>query len=162
MAKPITHIDRPAPDPAAQEAQALVELMGAVAQHKDALIAFVDIVGELQAAGLLDLARGLLKNRKQVGVLGINQMNKSGAQRILKNGISLLQFAAELDPVRMKQLLGAVAHGVERAEPSEKKVGMWGLVQTLGDPDVSTSISVVMNFLRGMGEGLPQKQQQQH
>lgn len=155
MAKATTRIEKQPIAPAELEAQSLQQIVGAVAQNKDAILSFVSIVGELHDSGVLAVVEGLLKNRQQVGVIGITQMNKSGAQRIIKNAVTAAQFMAQLDPVKLKQVLGAVAHGLEEARPSDKKVGLWGMVNTLREPEVNASVSMLVNFLRGMGEGLP-------
>lgn len=160
MAREITRIEKRQVTQAEKDAQALGELLGAVAKHKDALIKFADIVGEMNEAGLLDVAQGVLKNRQQIGVLGITQMNKSGAQRFIKNSMSAVQFLGQLEPEHLKEVLGAVAHGLEQARPENRNLGMWGMVSRLRDPDVNSSISVMMNFLRGMGEALPHQQRQ--
>lgn len=158
MAKATTLIEKRELSRAEQDAQALAEIVGAVTQQRDAMLAFVDIVGTLHQAGILSLVQGILKSRHELGVMGINQLNKSGAQRIIKNGVSAMQFMAQLDPDRLKQVLGAVAHGLEQAQPSDRRIGMWGMVNTLNDPDVNTALSVMINFMRGMGEGLPHAQ----
>lgn len=158
MARAITRIERRVSTRAEQDLQAVGEVVGAIAQHKDALLQAIDILGEMHKAGLLDVAQGMLKNRQELAVIGINQLNKSGAQRFIKNGMGLVQFLGELDPERLKQVMGAMAHGLESAlderQPT-RPAGMWGMLKTLRDPDVNTSLGVMMNFLRGMGEGLP-------
>lgn len=155
MAKAITQIEKRVPTRAEQDAQALGEIMSAVAQHKDALLVFMDVLGEMHQSGLLAVAQGLLKNRQQVGVIGVNQLNKSGAQRIIKNGVTAMQFMAQLDPDKLKQVLGAFARGLQEARPSEKPVGLWGMVNSFREPEVNASVSMMVNFLRGVGEGLP-------
>ena len=155
MAKATSRIEQRQLSQAEQDAQALGEILQSVAQQKDSVIAFLDIVNEMHQAGILDVVRGVMKNRQQIGILGVHQLNKSGAQRMIKNGVTAMQFLAQLDPAQLKQVLGAVAGGLEHARPSDRPVGMWGIVNTLREPEVNASVSMVMNFLRGMGHGLP-------
>lgn len=158
MAKSLRHIEKQVPNKVEEQAQAMMQLMAAAAEQKDALLQFIEILGELQKAGLLDMAHGMLKNRHEIGVISINQMNKSGAQRFIKNGMSLVQFMGQLEPERLNRLLGAVSNGLETAESQPANAGgIWGMVRTFRDPEVNTSVGWMMNFLRGMGEELPQQ-----
>lgn len=158
MAKALRHIERRVPDKAEAQAQALMQVMAAAAEQKDALLQVIGIVGELKKAGLLDLVEGMLKNRHEIGVIGINQMNKSGAQNVIKNAMSLVQFMGQLEPGRLNRVLGAVSNGLENAEAQPARTGgVWGMVRTIREPDMDTSLGWMMNFLRGMGEQLPQR-----
>lgn len=157
MAKATTHIEKKVPTPAEENAEAVREIMDALVKNKDSLLLLMDVVNELHETGILEAADAFLKNRHKIGVIGLNQLNKSGAQRIIKNGMGSLQFLTKLDPAKLETMLSAVASGVDQATepPSDnKKMGVWGMVKTMRDPEVQTSLSVLMNFLRGMGNGL--------
>lgn len=155
MAKATWRIEKQQTSQVEQEAKALGEILGMIAKNKEAIMEFVEIVDELHKAGLLQIAQGILKNRQQIGLIGINQLNKSGAQRFIRNGMTAVEFLGKLDPDQLKQVLGAVSQGLAQAHPSERPMGMWGMLSTLRDPEVNASVSMVMNFLRGMGQGLP-------
>ncbi|HLO03650.1 MAG TPA: DUF1641 domain-containing protein [Symbiobacteriaceae bacterium] len=155
MATATTRIERRETTPAEQQAEALVELLGAVAQQKEALLTLFDIIGELHNAGLLQIVQGLLKGRQEIGVIGISQLNKSGAQNLIKNAMTAVQFMGSIDPAHLKEVLTAVGHGLEQMKPAEERVNLWSMVNNVRDPDVMTSLGVMMNFLRGMGEALP-------
>lgn len=157
MAKATTHIETQQPDTVAAEQQAVQELLAAMAKNKDSLLLLMDVVKQLHEAGLLEMADAFLKNRHQIGVIGLHQLNKSGAQRIIKNSMGALGFLSKLDPDKLGTMLGAVASGVDRATEAQqehKQMGVWGMVKTMRDPEVQTSVGVLMNFLRGMGNGL--------
>ena len=123
---------------------------------------FMDILKEMHEAGFLQIAQGMLKSRHQIGVIGVTQLNKTGAQRIIKNGMGALQFLTKVDPAKLDMMLGAVASGLDQAGQTHddgRPIGMWGMVKTMRDPEVQSSLGVMMNFLRGMGDGLHQHQQ---
>jgi uncharacterized protein YjgD (DUF1641 family) len=162
MAKPTTRIEQTIPTAAQVEAQALGEVVAAVAQQKDALLAFVQIIGHLHQAGVLSTVQAMLAARHDIGVIGINQMNKSGAQRLIKNSISTMEFMGSIDPAKLKTVLDATLHGLDQAKSSGKQTGLWSMMGTLRDPHVGASLNVMMSFLRGMGEALPQSQGQTH
>jgi len=157
MAKATTHIEKHVPTQAEADAQAAREIMDALVKNKDSLLMLMDVVNELHQSGLLEMADAFLKNRHQIGVIGLNQLNKSGAQRIIKNGMGAVQFLSKLDPEKMETMLGAVASGIDQATKtpeSPSKMGVWGMAKTMRDPEVQTSLGVLMNFLRGMGNSL--------
>jgi uncharacterized protein YjgD (DUF1641 family) len=156
MAKPIRDIEKQVPNAAVEEAQAMQEVLRAAVKHKDALLELFELVNELHEAGLLEAANALLQNRHKVGVIGITQLNKSGAQRMIKNGMSAVQVLGKLDPQKVEQLLGGVASGVDHAVAAkqERPAGLWGMVKQMRDPQVQSSLGVMLNFLRGMGNGM--------
>ncbi len=162
MAKATTQIEKRVLSQAEQDARSLSELISAVAQQKDALLVFLDIIGELHASGALEIVQGALKNRQAIGAIGLDQLNKSGAQNLIKNSMSTLQFLGKLDPVKMETMLTSVAAGVEHAvqpadEEPKQSVGLLKLMQQLRDPEVSASLMMLMRFLRGMGEAKQQE-----
>lgn len=154
MAKQLSNIEKRVMTQAEKDAQSLGQIMGAVSQQKEALMVFLDVLGELHQAGVLELLRGMLKSRTKIGVIALSQLNKSGAQHVIRNGFSAVQFLATLEPGRLRQMLDAVAHGLENAKPAERRLGVTGLVRAVRDPEVNASISTMLNFLHGMGEGL--------
>lgn len=157
MAKAITHIEKRVPNAVEEQEQAIQEILTAAATNKEALLILIDVVNHLHQAGLLEMAQGFLTNRHKIGVIGLNQLNKSGAQRIIKNGMGAVQFLSRLDPAKLETLLGAVATGVDEASEAKeehKQLGMMDLFKSMRDPEVQTSLGVMMNFLRGMGKGL--------
>ncbi|KIL37573.1 hypothetical protein SD71_02890 [Cohnella kolymensis] len=165
MARPISEIEFTAHDPAVLEAQALGEILSAVAQHKKPLIQFMDIVHELHKFGILDALEALLKNRHQVGVIGIAQLNDSGMQHILKNVILATQFLGKVEPTSLDNMLKGVLSGMERAggqvaDSNNKPVGMFGMIRAMGDEDVRSALGFMLNFLTGMGSQIKQNNAQ--
>ncbi|MBL0388375.1 DUF1641 domain-containing protein [Tumebacillus sp. ITR2] len=160
MAKAITHIEKTVPNEQEEQEQAVQEILSSAAKNKDAILLFMEMLGDLHQSGLLEAADAFLKNRHKIGVIGINQLNKSGAQRIIKNGMGAVQFLAGVDPDKLNTLLSAVSSGIDQAVETPKDdrpTGMWGMVKQMRDPGVQSSLGVMMNFLRGMSDGF-QKQ----
>ncbi|HEU4963600.1 MAG TPA: DUF1641 domain-containing protein [Bacilli bacterium] len=160
MAKATTHIEKSVPNAAEEQAQGLGQLLQALAENREAILLAMDVLGELHKAGLLEMLQALLKNRHEIGVIGIEQLNKPGAHRILKNGMNLVQFLSAVEPASLQTLLNGVAGGVKKVGEADggtgtgkaqPQPGMWGMVKLLRDPEVSASVNVLVNFLRGMG-----------
>jgi uncharacterized protein YjgD (DUF1641 family) len=157
VAKPITNIEKTIPNKIEEEAQALEQLLKAVANQHQPMLKFLDILNELDRLGLLDAARGMLKNSHQIAYIGMNQMNKPGAHRIIKNGMGAITFLSMVDPDKLQTLLNGVASGIDHAvddTPGKKQGGLWGMLKILREPQVMSSLSMMTGFLRGLGHGL--------
>jgi uncharacterized protein YjgD (DUF1641 family) len=157
MAKAITNIEKQVPNSAEEQTQAMEQLLQQAAGHHKPLIKFLNILDEIDKLGILDAAEGMLKNSKQIAVVGLDQLNKPGAHRILKNGMGAVGFLSRIDPNKLQRLLNGVASGVENTDADEatrKPKGLWGVFQSARQPEVMSSLSLMMDFLRGMGSGL--------
>jgi uncharacterized protein YjgD (DUF1641 family) len=157
MAKAITHIEKQIPDPSEEEALAISQILQAAVNHREALLGFMNILEELQKLGLLDAIQGLLTNSKQVALIGIDQLNKPGAHRIIKNGMGAVEFLSQIDPDKLQTMLRGVITGVDHAidpEANHKKPGLWGLFKTMHQPEAMSSLNMLTRFLQGMGRGL--------
>lgn len=162
MAKATTHIEKQTPNPVEEQAQAIQKLLVSVAESQDALIVFLDVLKELHAFGVLDVLRGLLKNRHQVGVIAITQLNQPGMHHMMKNAMGAVQFLSKLEPEKLQNIMNALASGIDQFSPADKPTSLWGMGKSLRDPDVMLSMSTLLNFLRGMGESLHQNQKPVH
>lgn len=164
MGKAITNIEKFIPNKEDEKQQSIQEILDVVSQNRDALITFMDILKELQEFGVLDIIHGALKNRKEISVIAVSQVNQPGMHHIMKNGMSALQFLAGLDPEKMQNILKAVEHGVDRLADTEnnKPIGIMGMGKAMFDPNVSLALGSMMNFMRGMGEGMKETGKQTH
>ncbi|MGZ4111299.1 MAG: DUF1641 domain-containing protein [Tumebacillaceae bacterium] len=159
MAKATTRIEKSIPNPIEEQAQSLGQLLQAITANKDALLLLLDIVKELHELGLLEAMQAMLKNRHDISLIGLAQLNKPGAARILKNGMNALQFLSSIDPAELEPLLKGVAGGVKyaaEADTSGQQMGLFGMVKTMRDPEVMASMQVLFHFLRGMGHEVQQ------
>jgi uncharacterized protein YjgD (DUF1641 family) len=157
MAKATTRIEKAIPDAVQEQAQSLHMLLQAVAENRDALLMLMDIVKELNELGLLEAIHAMLKNRHDISVIGITQLNKPGAQRIVKNGMNALQFLSSINPAELEPLLKGMSNGVKyaaEADTDKGQMGLFGMMKSMRDPEVATSLQVMFNFLRGMGHGV--------
>ncbi|RNB88439.1 DUF1641 domain-containing protein [Brevibacillus nitrificans] len=156
MAKAISNIERHIPSPEEVRDQAISQVLDAVSENHQALLTLLDIVKELQEIGVLDIVQGALKNRRDIGVIAVTQLNKPGMHHIMKNGMTAMQFLAKLQPEKIAGLLDAVDHGLERLTDTQnnKPIGLFGMGKAMMEPDVTLALGSMINFLRGMGEGM--------
>lgn len=154
MAKSITRIISSAPSAEKEKELAEDEILEAAAKHKEAVLQLLELAGALKEAGLLEMANAFINNRHQIGVIGINQLNKSGAQNLIKNGMSAVQFLGSMEPGKLEALLGALCAGAEQAvrrPAADRKAGLWEMLKACGNPDIRASFGFFLSFLRGMG-----------
>jgi uncharacterized protein YjgD (DUF1641 family) len=155
LARAITHISRRVPAAEEELERAKEEILEAAAKNKESILLLLDVVNDLKQAGVLEMAHAFISNRDQIGVIGINQLNKSGAQNLIKNSMGAAQFLAKLEPGKLELLLGALASGTDNAvRKSEKteKVGVFGMMKAMGSSDIQAAFGFLLNFLRGVGK----------
>jgi uncharacterized protein YjgD (DUF1641 family) len=155
LAKAIIHIARHVPTAEEQLERAKEEILEAAAKNKDSILLLLDVVNGLKQAGVLDIAQAFISNSHQIGAIGMNQLNKSGAQNMIKNSIGTAQFLAKLEPGKLELLLGALASGANNAlQESGKieKVGVFGMLKAMGSSDIQAAFGFLLNFLRGVGK----------
>ncbi|WP_411345309.1 DUF1641 domain-containing protein [Paenibacillus sp. WLX1005] len=166
MARAINKIERHVPTEAELQAESLTQIIGAIADNKEAILKTVDIVKELNEAGVLDIASAALKNRTEVGIHGVKLINALNVPPLLRNLFTLTEMVGSIDPIEMNRLLSALGNGLEHIseiDPTNKQYGdhfdkeppgMLGLLKTMRDPDVRTTLAFGLHFLKAMGSEL--------
>jgi uncharacterized protein YjgD (DUF1641 family) len=157
LAKAIIHIARHVPTAEEQLERAKEEILEAAVKNKDSILLLLDVVNGLKQAGVLEIAQAFISNSHQIGAIGMNQLNKSGAQNMIKNSIGAAQFLAKLEPGKLELLLGALASGADNAlrkSGKVEKVGVFGMLKAMGSSDIQAAFGFLLNFLRGVGKHL--------
>lgn len=154
MAKATTQIVKETSRAEADQAKAQQEIMQALTEQKEAVLQLLQLVRDLKESGMLEMAHAFMSNRHQIGVIGINQLNKSGAQNLIKNGMGAVQFLGQLEPERLEFMLGALASGVEHAAQKRnrrERIGLWRMLGAFKETEIRQSLGFMLNLLRGMG-----------
>jgi uncharacterized protein YjgD (DUF1641 family) len=154
MAKAISHIEIKSKSKDEEQAESLTELLSFIADNKESITTTLEIIKELHSAGLLDIIKGFLKTRDKIGVIAMDQINQPSMHRTIKNGIQAVQLLGELDPDNLSMLLNAANSGLENTTESNEKLSKWGMLKSINDPNVSSSFSMMIKFLKGMGKEL--------
>lgn len=163
MARAINRIERHEPTEAEIQAESLTQIIKALSDNKEAILKTLDIIKELDNAGMLDIAGALLKNRTEVGVHGVNLINSLNIPPLIRNAFTLSQMVGKIDPQEMDRLLNALGNGLSHLgemEPAHHKhgdqrdhepPGILHLLKTMRDPDVRTTMAFGLQFLKSMG-----------
>ncbi|GIN61785.1 hypothetical protein J27TS8_17780 [Robertmurraya siralis] len=155
MAKAIRQINKSSPNPEEVQKESLADLLQAIIANQDALMMFLDIVEGLHEMGVLEAAKSMLEQREDIGAIAIQQANQPGVHNIIKNGMTVIQFAGSIHPEQLQALLNGLNLGFDRmldvAQTGEQK-GLLKLASSLREPEVLLSLTTLTEFLHGMGE----------
>lgn len=165
MARPIKEIERNVPGPEEKQAQAINDLLKSTVENQEALHLFLDILGELHKAGVLEMIHGFLKQRHDIGEMAMEQMNEPRMHRTIKNGIHATQFISRLDPDQLEKVLSGLHQGLDKSSASfknQKQSSLWEMLTSVRDPHINASMTMMLQFLQGMGEGMNKDQAPPH
>ncbi|MGN7356492.1 DUF1641 domain-containing protein [Paenibacillus sp. SAF-054] len=157
MASPITQINRQSPTEEEIKEKDLERLAEGAAKSNPGLLMFMDIIQEMYEAGYLDIVHGMVKNREKVLPHAFDFIKVSGMPVVMKNAVTGLQFLSTLEPHKVQRTMNAVSKGLNKAldtETEEDQKGFFDLLRMMKDPDVNRSITMMLNFLKSMGEQL--------
>lgn len=163
MANPITRINRKVPTEAEIRAQEMERLAEGAAKSHPGLLMFMDIVQEMYEAGYLEIVQGMVKNREKVLPYAFDFIKVSGMPIVMKNVISGLQFLGTLEPQKVQRTMNAVSHGLNKSldvDMDGENKGFFDLLKMMKDPDVNRSITMLLTFLKSMGQHLGNSQQE--
>ncbi|GGE09122.1 hypothetical protein GCM10011571_08070 [Marinithermofilum abyssi] len=155
MAKPIRDIHRVEPTPEQVQAQAIQDLIKAIADNRETILDLLEIVRQLQEMGVLAIIKGLLENRHDVGLIAIQQLNQPKMHHLLKNAVTLVQGLGEIEPVRVQKMFHGLSRGLEASEQvmsNGKTPSLWEMAKYARDPAIRLSMATMLAILRGMGE----------
>ncbi|WP_176222285.1 DUF1641 domain-containing protein [Tuberibacillus sp. Marseille-P3662] len=156
MAKAIKQIDITTPSQEEEQAEAVNKLIGKLADNQESLTKTLEIVQELDGVGILDMAKGALKTRQELGVLAMDQINQPEMHRMIKNGMMMVSLLNKIDPDQLEKVSDAMNHGLEHMTSSDEDahLGLWKMAKAMKDPDINRSLYTLFEFLKGFGQAL--------
>ncbi len=160
MASPITQLTKKKLSPEEIKQNKLKELEALLAEQDQALNKLLQITGDLNDAGILDAALAMVKAKEGITEIVMHQATREPVTNLINNMMSAAGALTAIDPATTEKLASSVAHGLKEAEEeskNDKKVGIFQLMKSLGDPDINRSIKFGLSFLKGMGKGLANK-----
>lgn len=155
MAKAIKNVHKIAVTEEKKRKDDLHEIEDALIKNKDAILQTMDIMSHMQDKGILSLLNGLFGQGDKVLEIAVKAMDKPENTNTLKN---LLLLSGSLGMINVKQLepfLLKFNSGIARMaeyKDTEEKTGYFDIVRSLKDPDINKSITILLQFLKGMGQ----------
>lgn len=155
LAKAIKQINRTIPNPKEEQSQAIEDVVTALANNYEAILATIGIVKQLHDIGVLNALNALLEKRTDVGEIAIQQLNQPAMYNTIKNGMSAFKFLGQINPSQLQTVLDGVSHGLEKSAESIEKnenTSLWKLGNSIRHSEVRASLAMMLGFLEGMGE----------
>ncbi|MCK6258981.1 DUF1641 domain-containing protein [Fictibacillus sp. KIGAM418] len=157
MAKAIKQIKKQIHTREEVQEEAVSGIVNELANNSEAILTMIGIVKNLHEMGALDTLSALIEKRNDVGVIAVQQLNKPEMHKTIKNGINAFNFLGTLNPDQLKTMLSGLSKGLERAAESvekQEKPSLWELGKRMRNPETRATMSMMTEFLQGMGEGI--------
>ncbi|WP_077624887.1 DUF1641 domain-containing protein [Sediminibacillus massiliensis] len=155
MAEPIKQIKRIELSEEEIREQELRELEDTLLNNKDAIMESMNIIHNMHEKGVLNLLSGLFGQGDKVLNTLVQSADKPEATNTIKNLLLLLGTAGLIDVKQLEPLLLRFGAGIERVaeeEDKDSKTGILDLFRAMKDPEINRSLTILMTFLKGMGQ----------
>ncbi|MBH0228894.1 DUF1641 domain-containing protein [Halobacillus yeomjeoni] len=153
MAKPISNIKKYEKTHEEEIDQNVAEVKAAVSDNKDAILKGIQLLKALEEGGTLDTAYAFTKKKKEALGYVVEEISKEQYTPLLKNLPELIFLLGEIDVKALREFSSKLNQGLEQMDTgaSEEKTGFLDLAKALKDPEINRSITMLLQFLRGMG-----------
>ncbi|HEY4551660.1 MAG TPA: DUF1641 domain-containing protein [Bacillaceae bacterium] len=156
MAKAIKKIEPITLSPEEMKQQELAELGDALLKHKDAVLETLNVIGAMHERGILELLSGLFGQGEKVLHILVKAADKPENMNTIKNLLLMMGTMGminvkQLEPLLLK-LNSGIARVAETRDNDEEKTGFLDLARALKDKEINRSVTLLLNFLKGMGE----------
>lgn len=132
----------------------LDEVSQAVSENKDAILKGIDLLATLNKSGSLDMANAFVKHKEDALENVMGELNKPQYSGTLENLSKLFLFIGELKVDELRYFADRLNNGMEVASTAEdsEKTSYMDLLKALKDPEINRSVTMLLQFLRGMGK----------
>ncbi|HLR62311.1 MAG TPA: DUF1641 domain-containing protein [Lentibacillus sp.] len=154
MAEQISRIKRMEVSEETIRGRNLDEVVKSVSENKEAILKGIDLLEALNQSGTLDMVNAFVKHREDALEYVMRELNKPQYSSILENLTNLLLLLGDMNMEDLQTFAGRLNHGVREAAASEamEKTSYMDLIKALKDPEINRSITMLLQFLRGMGK----------
>ncbi|ARI77709.1 DUF1641 domain-containing protein [Halobacillus mangrovi] len=154
MAKSITKIKKYEKTREEQVESDTAEVREAVADNKEAILKGINLLQALNEGGTLDTASAFTKTKKEALENVVQEISKDRYTPLLENLPELIFLLGEIDVKALRDLSNRLNQGLEamNADGPEQKTSIFDLAKALKDPEINRSITMLLQFLRGMGQ----------
>lgn len=151
MAKP-THQVYACPTPNSDRPHDLAQALGV---QPEALREWGRLVQAFHDHGILTILVALVEQSPAIGALAVDQVARPDRIAALRNLIGLLTEISQMSPETLRRLQKGWQAASRTVSADQAPLGIWGLVRTLGDPDVNRGIRLVVEGLKRLGQLAP-------
>lgn len=132
----------------------LEEVSKAVSENKDAVLKGIELLATLEKNGSLEMLDALVKRKEDALENVMGELNKPQYSGTLENISKLFFFIGELKVDELHYFAERLNRGMETASTAEdsRKTSYMDLLKALKDPEINRSVTMLLQFLRGMGK----------
>lgn len=156
MAKAITKIQHIELSEEQRRRMDLEEIETALLDNKEAILQSLDIVRHMNDRGVLSLLSGLFSEGDKVLNVLVKAADKPEATNTLKNLLLMVGVLGTINVQQLEPLLLKLNSGIARVaeykDNEDEKLGYFDIVRSLKDPEINNALSLLFEFLKGMGE----------
>jgi len=157
MAKAITNINRIQVTEEQKRKSDLEEIETALLDNKDAILQSMDILKHMNQRGVLSLLDGLFSEGDKVLNVLVKAADKPEATNTIKNLLLMIGVLGTINVQQLEPLLLKLNSGIARVaeytdSEDDDKLGYFDIVRSLKDPEINRALSLLFEFLKGMGE----------
>jgi uncharacterized protein YjgD (DUF1641 family) len=155
MAKAIKKVYRLTVPEEEQRKNDLSEVEDALIKNKKAILQTLEIMNHMQEKGILSLLNGLFGQGDKVLDVAVRAMDKPENTNTMKNLLLLLGTLGMINVRQLEPFLLKIDAGIARVaeyKDTDEKTGYLDLVKSIKDPEVNRAITILMQFLKGMGQ----------
>ena len=156
VAKEITIIKKKVVTEEEQKQQLADELLNELSNNREAVEETMQLLAQLQKAGILDAAISLLAAKEDVSKIAVEQLNREPVKNALNNMMGAGEALSSVDPEITKQITSSLVTGLQFAtdELNSGKTKVMDFFKVLKDPDINRAITFGFSFLKAFGQGL--------
>ncbi|GGJ97778.1 hypothetical protein GCM10007063_20150 [Lentibacillus kapialis] len=154
MAEQISKVKRIEVPEEAIRTRNLEDVATSVSENKDAILKGIELLESLNQSGILDMVNAFVKHREDALDNIMRELNKPEYSGILENLTNLLLLLGAMNLDDLQAFAGRLNDGVKEAAASgaSEKTSYMDLIKALRDPEINRSITMLLQFLRGMGK----------
>ncbi|MET3728507.1 uncharacterized protein YjgD (DUF1641 family) [Fictibacillus halophilus] len=155
MAKAIKNVQKQTITREEKRSNDLREVEDALIKNKTAILQTLEIMNHMNEKGILPLLNGLFGQGDKVMDIAVKAMDKPENTNTLKNLLLLLGTLGMINVKQLEPFLLKIDAGIARVaeyKDTEEKTSYFDLVRSLKDPEINKAVTILMQFLKGMGQ----------
>lgn len=154
MSEPISKIKRMEIPEEQNRENNLTETLDLISEHKAAIEKGIELLGTLEESGLLDTIHAFIKHKDTAVEATMEHLNVPKYSDTMENLMRLTLLAGSLNMDDIEHFAKRINEGASDARIAQnmEKTTYTDLFKALKDPEINRSITMILEFLKGMGK----------
>lgn len=154
MSEPISKIKRMEIPEEQNRENNLTETLDLISEHKAAIEKGIELLGTLEESGLLDTIHAFIKHKDTAVEATMEHLNVPKYSDTMENLMRLTLLAGSLNMDDIEHFAKRINEGASDARIAQnmEKTTYTDLFKALKEPEINRSITMILEFLKGMGK----------